>query len=357
MAKNSQLSTIKKPPKHLLVIRFSAMGDVAMTVPVLAALTEQYPEVRVTVLTRAFFAPMFAQIPNVSVFAADLKGRHKGVVGLWKLYQGLKPLSVDAVADLHNVLRSNILKRYFLLGKLPFAQIDKGRPEKRHLTAAKNKVFGPLISTHQRYANVFGKLGVPIQLDKASPLARQPLSTRVLEIAGKDAKKWIGIAPFAAFQGKEYPLDLMADVIQRIADTKAYKMFFFGGGTKEKDILDQWVTRFEDAVSMVGQCTFEEELVLISNLDLMLSMDSGNGHLAAIYGIPTITLWGVTHPYAGFYPFKQDSGYALLADRGKYPRIPTSVYGKKLPKGYEKAMYTISPEAVFHKILEVLDSA
>lgn len=355
MAKNSRHSTIKRLPKHLLVIRFSAMGDVAMTVPVLVALAEQYPKLRITVLTREFFRPMFHQIPNVSVFTADLKGRHKGVVGLWKLYQELKPLSIDAVADLHNVLRSNILKRYFLLGKLPFVQIDKGRSEKRRLTTAKTKVFKPLPTTHQRYANVFAKLGVPLQLDKIHVLARQPLSDRVLELTGKEAKKWVGIAPFAAFPGKEYPLDLMTDVIERLEHTKAYRLFFFGGGSKEKHLLAQWQARFENSISMAGQVAFEEELALISNLDLMLSMDSGNGHLAAMYGIPTITLWGVTHPYAGFYPFGQDPNNALLADREKYPQIPTSVYGKKLPKGYEKAMHTISSEMVFQKIREVLD--
>ncbi|MEO0528703.1 MAG: glycosyltransferase family 9 protein, partial [Bacteroidota bacterium] len=103
-----------------------------------------------------------------------------------------------------------------------------------------------------------------------------------------------------------------------------------------------------------GKLTFQEELALISNLDLMLSMDSGNAHLAAMYGIPVVTLWGVTHPYAGFYPIKQARDNALLANRDKYPLIPTSVYGNKMPSGYEKAMETISPEAVFQKIEMIL---
>jgi ADP-heptose:LPS heptosyltransferase len=105
---------------------------------------------------------------------------------------------------------------------------------------------------------------------------------------------------------------------------------------------------------MAGVVNLSQELELISHLDLMISMDSANAHLSAMYGIPTITLWGVTHPYAGFYPFRQNPDNALLADRSQYPLIPTSVYGKKVPKGYEKAMETILPEQVLQRIYAVL---
>ncbi len=86
----------------------------------------------------------------------------------------------------------------------------------------------------------------------------------------------------------------------------------------------------------------------------MLAMDSGNAHLSAMFAVPTITLWGVTHPFAGFYPFAQQSTNALLANRENYPLIPTSVYGNKFPPGYEKAMKTILPDDVVQKVLEVV---
>lgn len=86
----------------------------------------------------------------------------------------------------------------------------------------------------------------------------------------------------------------------------------------------------------------------------MLSMDSGNGHLAAMFGVPVVTLWGVTHPFAGFAPFNQPENNQLVADRGKFPLIPTSIYGNKTPKGYEDAMQTIAPKRVVQKVAEVL---
>ncbi len=340
--------------QRLLVIRLSAMGDVAMTVPVLSALTWQYPQLQITVLTKPFFIPMFYQLKNVEVFEADVKGRHKGVFGLYTLYKELRARHITAVADLHNVLRSKVLKRYFRFGGIPFFQMDKGRAEKKGLTASKNKVFKPLKATHERYADVFDVLGFPIDLSKAAPLSKQKLSEKTRELVGSNTKKWLGIAPFAAFEGKMYPLRLMEEVIRKLDDTREYKIFLFGGGKVEGKKLETLAIQFESCINITGKLSFPEELALISNLDGMLSMDSGNGHLAAMYGIPVISLWGVTHPYAGFYPFGQDANNSLLADREKFPLIPTSVYGNKMPEGYEKAMETILPRDVVKKIEAIL---
>jgi len=102
-------------PKRILVIRLSAMGDVAMTVPVIRALSAQYPELKITVLTKELFSPFFRDLKNVNVFHADVNQKHKGLKGLYKLSNELKQFKFDAVADLHNVLRSNILKRLLLV--------------------------------------------------------------------------------------------------------------------------------------------------------------------------------------------------------------------------------------------------
>ena len=343
-------------PKHLLVIRLSAMGDVAMTVPVLKSLTDKYPELQITVLTKEFFKPIFDGLDNVAVHLAEVSDKHKGIYGLWKLYLELRFLKIDAVADLHNVLRSNILKQFFRIDGIPFVQIDKGRNEKKALTAEKNKVFKPLKTTHQRYADVFHQLGYSFALSGNNYLPKKVLSPKILEIVGNNSRKWLGIAPFAAFSGKMYSLDQMGQVVKELNKTNQYKIFLFGGGPKEKQLLEMMETHHKDCFSTVGKLSFDEELALISNLDLMLSMDSGNAHLAAMFGIPTVTLWGVTHPYAGFYPYGQDIDNALLSDRESYPLIPTSIYGNKVPKGYENVMTSIDPKAVLRKVTLLLNT-
>lgn len=346
----------KGKPTHILLIRLSAMGDVAMTVPVIGTLVEKYPDVQLTVLTKKHFIPIFHGLDRVNVVEADVQKRHKGLMGLWRLYQELKPLQFDAVADLHNVLRSRVLKKYFALDRIPFVQIDKGRREKKALTRAKNKRFQQLKTTHQRYADVFTELGFPIDLSHAKPLDRVELSEKVLSLVQQDTKKWVGIAPFAAHEGKMYPLELMEEVIKTLNDTDRYKILLFGGGDKEVEALVRLSNTYKNALCMAGKLNLAEELQLISNLDVMLSMDSGNAHLAANYGIPVVTLWGLTHPFAGFYPFHQPSENTLLANREKYPLIPTSIYGNKMPAGYESAMETIRPEHILEKLIKILEA-
>lgn len=337
-----------KPPNHILVIRLSAMGDVAMTVPVLRAFAQQYPEVKITVLTRAFFTPFFRDFPNISVFPAEVNGKHKGILGLYKLSKALKKLGIDAVADLHNVLRTNILN-YFLFGK-PFVQIDKGRTEKKALVSG--KLFQQLKTTHQRYADVFEKLGYKIDLKNPDFPKPRKLSKSILNSIKTDSLKCIGIAPFAAHESKMYPLDLMEQVIVTLS--KNYKIILFGGGKREAGILNAFEAKYDHVYNVAGKLTLDEELDLISNLDVMLSMDSGNAHIAAMLGVKVLTIWGVTHPFAGFAPFNQPEDYALLSDRNMFPKIPTSVYGNNYPENYKEVSRSISPEMVVEKIKSII---
>jgi ADP-heptose:LPS heptosyltransferase len=99
------------------------------------------------------------------------------------------------------------------------------------------------------------------------------------------------------------------------------------------------------------------EIEIISNLDLMISMDSANGHLAANYNVPVISLWGLTHPFGGFAPFLSNQKNMLVSSREKYPKIPTSAYGKKIPNGYENVMRTIDYKDVLTRCLDILESS
>lgn len=329
------------------------MGDVAMTVPVLRAFVKQYPQVKITVISRPFFKPFFDDIPNVSFFAFDAKGKHKGFLGLLKLYKELKPLHVDAFADLHNVLRSKVIKRLFAFSGKPIAAVDKGRAEKKALLRPENKVFRQLPTMFERHAQVFGALGFPIDLSDPVFPPTKTLDENTSKIAGSKTQNWIGIAPFAQYDSKVYPQDLMQKVIDGLSKPDV-KIFLFGGGKREIETLEMFANDKQNIIVVAGKLNFHEELQLISNLDVMLSMDSGNAHIAAMLGVKTVTLWGATHPFAGFAPFHQPTANALVSDREKFPKLPTSIYGNKEVEGYQDAMRTILPETVIAKINEVL---
>lgn len=339
---------------HILVIRLSAMGDVAMTVPVLKAFSLQYPEVKITVVSRPFFQPFFEDIENVTFFAIDLKERHKGFLGLIRLFSDLRKLHIDAVADLHNVLRSKVVRTLFALTGKKVAATDKGRKEKKALTKLANKTISPTQSMFDRHGKTFEKLGFPLNLDHPIFPKKSLLSEEIIAITGNKDKNWIGIAPFAQYETKVYPIDLMQKVIDELAKNTSVKVFLFGGGNEEIKKLNQLKNNHENVVVVAGKIKFQQELDLISNLEIMLSMDSGNAHIAAMLGVKVITLWGATHPFAGFKPFHQPDDFCITSDREQYPFLPTSVYGNKKVVGYENAMRSILPETVVNKINSVL---
>ena len=332
-------------------MRLSAMGDVAMTVPVLRAFVSQYPEVKITVISRPFFKPFFDVIPNLTFFAFDEKERHKGFLGLLRLFQDLKELEIDAFADLHNVLRSKVVRTLFALSGKKNATVDKGRAAKKALTQPENKVFKQLPTMFERHIKVFKELGFTVDLSQPDFPEKVILSPEILAVIGEKNQKLIGIAPFAQYDAKVYPLDLMQEVIDQLALDTTHTILLFGGGTKEIEILDSLAANKKNVINIAGKLKLQQELQLISNLDVMLSMDSGNAHIAAMLGVKVITLWGATHPYAGFLPFNQPMENALVSDRNQFPKIPTSVYGNKKVAGYQEAMRTIAVKDIVRRIL------
>ena len=337
-----------------MVIRLSAMGDVAMTVPVIRAFVQQHPTVKITFLSKPFLKPLFENIDNVSFYAAEVKGLHKGFFGLYRLFKELQALNITEVADLHNVLRSKFLRFLFKISGIKVSYIDKGRVEKKALTRIKNKIFKQLKTTHQRYVEVFDNLGFKVDISNPEFPMADPLSEKIKNITGAKNEAWIGIAPFAQYQSKMYPLDLMEQVIADLSKRKTIKIILFGGGKKESEILEQFSHRYPNTINAAGTLNLGNELQLIAHLDCMLSMDSGNAHFAAMQGINTITVWGATHPFTGFAPFNQPFENAILPDLKKFPNIPSSIYGNKVIQGYEDIMRSISPKKVVDNIMACL---
>ncbi len=336
--------------KHILVIRLSAMGDVAMLAPVIRCVLNQNKNVKITVLSRGFLKPIFDETilgDNVNFYTADTKNKHKGFLGLYKLAKELKKLKITHVADTHNVLRSKIVRSFLMLFGIKNASINKGRAEKKALTRTKNKLFKQLKTTHERYADVFRNLDVKVDLSKhVFPKKPNRPNTILINSLEESSKKWIGIAPFAQYKGKMYPLDLTENVLEELA--KENQIFLFGGGKKEVEILTKMAKKHKNVLNVAGQLNLKEELQLIANLDAMLAMDSGNAHFSAMFGVKTITIWGVTHPFAGFVPFLQQEN-CILPNRKQYPDLPCSIYGNKICEGYENIMQGISVDEIIAK--------
>lgn len=337
---------------RMLIMRFSAMGDAAMTIPVIHSLAEQHKELRITVLTRSRFVPMFQWLPaNVEVRGVNLD-MYDGMTGLTKLYSEFKNYNFDVVADLHDVLRTKYLRTCFRMSGSKVFVVDKGRKEK-HALIGNGQKCEPLRPMTERYADTFRKAGysVDVKYTKAfNPLTED--FTKVRSVVGKkmQGEKWIGIAPFAAHAQKIYPLDKMHLTANMLAD-KGYKVFLFGAGQTESEELKDW--ECSGVKSMCGQLgSLHDEMLLMSQLDLMISMDSANMHIASLVGIPVLSIWGATHPKAGFCGFGQSESNILQLD---LPCRPCSVYGNAECKfGDLRCLNGIRPEDIVRKVGELI---
>lgn len=339
----------------ILVTRFSALGDVAMTVPVMKQVLDENPQVQIVFVTNKNWGALCAGIPRLVFFPADVKGEHKGVPGLYRLFRSIsRQYRIDAVADLHNVLRSKIVRTFFRLTGKRVAAIDKGRAGKKALTRQENKVLQPQTSTIERYAIVFRQLGLHCTMGTRPVFGPQPLPERVLAVTGgKSTQRWIGLAPFATYREKMYPLAKMEVTLAALAASGTYRILLFGGGKKEVEELNALAARYPYALSVAGRFTLEEELALISQLDGMISMDSANMHLASLYGVPVVSIWGATHPYAGFMGYGQSEQQAVqITDLGCRP---CSVFGNKpCFRGDHACMEWIKPEQITEKVIRVI---
>ena len=330
----------------LLIIRFSALGDVAIAVPIVRALAEQYPTLDITMLSRINYEPLFnAMPPNVHFYGADLKHKHYGREGLDLLLKEIDFTSFDRVADLHGVLRSDYIALRMRLHGIRVRRIHKNKLGRLWLCSRLNRRKRPLTLMSERYIRVFERLGYPMNL---------PSNWHNLSATSSIQKRNIGIAPFAAHTGKIYPLSKMEQVVALLGDIMAQRgeeVLLFGAGPSEKATLEQWAKKYNGVTSMVGKYPLDEDIRQIASLRLMLTMDSGNMHLAALAGTRCLSIWGATDVRMGFRAYGQQDKDIIcrnLACR------PCSTYGDTPCRYGDYRCMAFEPKEIIQRILKAI---
>lgn len=334
----------------VLVIRLSAIGDVAMTIPVLYAAAGANPDDSFTVLTQTFLMPLFINRPsNIQVMGVNTKSTEKSLFGFLRYAFILRKYKFDVVLDLHCIIRSRLVDLLFRLSGKRVFEIDKGRRERRLLTGRPPKEIHRLRPMTNRYADVFHAAGLYFDDTFVSLYANHPVDGGVIRsVAGNKDGHWIGIAPFAKHRGKVYPVEKMEKVVAALSGRADVTVFLFGGRGGEEDILNRWEKEYARTRSVVGRFPLDMELPLISKLDVLVSMDSANMHFASLAGTNVISIWGATHPYAGFYGYHQRDDLAVQLD---LPCRPCSIYGNRpCHRGDWACMNGITPERIVDKI-------
>lgn len=359
----------------ILIIRFSALGDVAMAAPIVKEYAVANPQDDITVLSQPFCAPLFDSLaPNVHFLGKDVKKAYKGIPGLYRLFRELHGEHFDRVCDLHDVLRTKVLRLFFRLHGYKVSVIDKGRADRKLITAPEGKKqLKQLKTSFEKYREVLGTPRAP--RNPRNP--RDPSDSRCPRDSRDSRTPYtLGIAPFAAHGGKIYPLAKMERVIELLIEkNNDCRIVLFGGGGKEREQMLQWQQKFPGNVitakdllegagnsggsggsggsgfsgvsgfsGLSGLSGLSAELQLMKQLDCMISMDSANMHLASLVGTRVVSVWGATHPYAGFLGWGQRMEDCVQVD---LPCRPCSIYGNKpCHRGDFACMNGITPEMI-----------
>ena len=342
------------PYRNILIPRFSAMGDVAMLAAVVRLAARQNPDVRFCVVTRKGFELFFtfgAFAENIEVRGVDLKqSRYKGIIGMWRLTsECVAQWHPEAMADMHRSLRTRLMSLFMTLRGRRVRHLDKQRSARRALTARYDKNMTPLRPMTECYADVLRRLGMKVAL--GDRVLKGPFPSSFFASNVRPGRKAVGVAPFARHEGKIYPAELMESVVKALA-AEGIGVFIFGGGEREREVAERWSAAYDGVVPVIGRLDMAGEMALISNLDAMVSMDSASQHIASLVSVPVVSVWGATHPAAGFYGYGQDRAAAVELDM---ECRPCSVFGNRpCYKGEYPCMRDIAPKDVTRKVLELV---
>jgi ADP-heptose:LPS heptosyltransferase len=325
------------------------MGDVALMTPVIKGMREQYPAVELVIFTRQVFKPFFSSIDGLTFFFPDLKNRHKGFAGIVRLFKDIRSQSqIDHVVDMHDVLRSKLLRFFFRLTGVPVSVIDKGRSDKRSLINGKKK--NRLKHSVERYCDVFASAGFPVVPSKDNgivPLHNFKLIDGYFNMEGELN---IGVAPYAKHKLKIWPESNMVELTHLISAAHKCRFWLFGG-PEDSDKLTQLQAKIPGSTNLAGRLSLEEELAFMNKLDLMIAMDSSNMHMASLLGKKVISIWGGTDPLAGFSPWMQPDDFSIRIPVEELICRPCTIYGKgECKRGDFACMIWLTPEIVFQKI-------
>ena len=331
--------------KHLLIIRLSSFGDVAMTVPVISVLRRRHPEFKITVLTTKFFSSLYNQIPDIGFVYFEPK--HRSIAGLFNLSSEISKIKPDYIIDLNDVIRTKIL-RFFLIFKFGNIKVlNKGRSEKKSLIRGMR--LAPLKSMHQRYADTFASLNIKINLEDFIYYSKLEINNN---FSFSSNKTLIGIAPFAKHACKEYSMENTLKFINLLDTT--FQILIFGAPGDEEQKIIKLCDNKSNRYAISSNYSLDQQMAIMSNLDVMISMDSANGHIASLFGINVITIWGATHPDAGYGPFNQPKENSILPDSNKFPNLPATIYGSNCPAYYLEAINSIEVTKILERLNKIV---
>ena len=335
---------------RVLITCFSSISNVAAIVPQLSGLVNDYPQHEFVVLSRGFLRPLFDKLPRVMFVGGDIRGEHKTPIGVWRLYKQLKALKPDVVLDMQRSWRTKLISWLFALSGTKTLKIGFARGEQKRLIRRGAEKYHAIPTIFDRQARLYAKIRLKTNdmFDKLyEPSVEQ--QDKIRSLYGEKSGRWIGIAPFSIARGKTLPFRKMKNVIAHFDKQPGTKIFLFGAGEMENELLSDWQSLYDNVYAVHTNLQLDDELVLMNSLDVMVCMDSANMHLASLMAVPVVSVWGATHPYSGFLGWKQSMDNCVGVDFSCRPCTAHS--DKKCKYGDYRCLESLHSS----KIIEVIN--
>lgn len=318
--------------KHIAILRFSAITEIAIAAPLIRAYALANPDIRFTVVSIPFLRAFFDGIPNLGYLPLNVSEAQEekySLSFLWHVIRTVFGTRPTGIADLSN---TSLSRAVCSIPKMHGVEIHSVKDPTRF--SMKNEHI------QKRYEDVLTSFGID-----SLHFAERPFEPHVKM---KYTFHRIGIAPFAKYEGKSWPYKNMESVVASLCSDPNNKIYLFGDKNREAQILQGWEFLYPNCESIAGKYILKEELDLIRSLDLMVTMDSANMHFASFVQTPVISIWGATHPSLGYYGCGQDPDYAIGVKMGCRP---CSLFGNGQCSRHDYACLTrITPDMVIDKI-------
>jgi len=295
----------------ILVIRFSAIGDILLTFPVVEALVDKYPSAEIHFLTKPSNEPVLDLLSN----KVQPRFLQESLVQTAKQLRGER---YDLVIDLHNNLRTFLLQVFLMKGS--WHRFRKLNFQKWLFTAFKWNTL-PKVHVVDRYAQAASVRPASVNLAVSN--------TNVVESLPSHYVAWVMGATFST---KQFPLSKLIETIERL-DMPIILL----GGKKENLLASSLQAHFPSLISLVGKTSLSEAATVLSKAKVVVTNDTGLMHLAAFYAKPMVCIWGNTVPAFGMYPYQ--SAPVFHAQVSDLSCRPCSKIGHNTcPKGHFQCM-------------------
>ena len=332
-------------PKHILVIRFSSIGDIVLTFPLLRMLKNKFPNAEIDYIVKTQYAELVEKNPFIDrLYRFD---KRDGCFPLLRIRKAVQKQEYDLIVDLQSNFRSFIVKVFQNTRVVSYKKPFINRLLLVHL---KYNRFTHAKPVYQRYIDSLDateKAEPCFILDRATCAL---VNNRLTEQGFRHREMNVAFLPGAGKATKRWPADYYAQLGGLLSHQPLVKIWVIGDERDRETAAEIYRAIPGRCIDLSGKFSLMESACALSKMDAVVSNDSGFMHIADALQKPVIAIFGPTTTEFGFYPRNADA--RVIEHKDLYCRPCSHVGPDQCPEKHFRCMRDIKPEIVYNRIVE-----